>query len=270
MDEENVDYIENLDDLDSALDDLTNPTEPVGDTTPAPDDSTAGEPADEGTQTGETSSGATPAEGTTPAEGAEVVDANTTKANKAFAEQRIQNKMMSQALEKILSKAGLDPTLARNPQAVLKMFEDADIADQAQQMNIPAQLLSRINALESQTRAQEEQRLYNAAVSGFQTVKDKYNLSTTELNQFASQLQEAGINPFVTEIDFDREYKMHNLDKIIENERKAAAKEALAKQTKATQHSTVPPRANGKPAEVDDGEKINTMAQFDVLLSKMK
>ena len=267
MDEENV--IDTLDGLDDALDSLSNPLDPDAGT-PVPADDVA---TDEGT--GETPAPTEP-EGQpqdNPADnggGTEDPQLNVNKANKAFAEQRIQNKMMSQALEKILSKAGLDPTLAKNPQAVLKMFEDAEVADQAQQMNVPAQLLARLNALENQNKAQLEQRLYNEAVAGFQSVKDKYNLSPADLNEFAAQLQEAGINPFEQAIDFDREYKILNLDKIIENERKAAQKEALAKQAKATQHSTVPPRANGKPAESDDGDKINTMAQFDVLLSKMK
>ena len=263
MDEDEV--IDTLDGFDNALTALETPADDSDDGTVVPevneevDDPAEGDPANES----DPAADAANTDDTDPAVG-------SPKANKAFAEQRIQNKIATQALEKILIKAGLDPALARNPQAVIQMFDDAEVADQAQQMNVPVQLLSRLNALESQNKANEEQRLYNTAVAGFQNVKDKYNLTTAELNGFAAQLQEAGINPFASEIDFDREYKILNLDKIIENERKAAQKEALTKQAKATNHSTVPPKANGKHAEIYDGEKINTMAQFDMLLSKMK
>lgn len=262
--DENEQVVDTLDGLDEALDALNNPAEDEADDSVS---STANDVGTDGTD-GQSDSQENNAESGN--SNTDDVQNTSSKANKAFAEQRIQNKITMQALEKILTKAGLDPALARNPQAVLQMFDEADVAEQAQQMNVPAQLLSRINALENQNKAQTEQRLYNAAVTGFQGVKDKYNLTDAELNNFATQLQEAGINPFAREIDFDREYRINNLDKIIENERKAAIKDALAKQTKATQHSTVPSRATGKPAEVDDGEKINTMAQFDMLLSKMK
>lgn len=191
-------------------------------------------------------------------------------ANKAFAELRIQNKASTQALERILTKAGLDPALARNPAAVLQLFEEADTAETAAQMNVPPDLLKRLNDLEKQNQSQNEQRLYDNALTQFTGLQTKYGMSVADITAFAAQLQAKGINPFANVVDIEREYKLENMDAIIDRERKAAVQAALNKQTKAVVHSTAPAKVQGAADNNDGGDKINTMAQFDMMLAKMK
>lgn len=188
--------------------------------------------------------------------------------NAAFAELRVKNKEATEALELICAKAGLDPSLARNPKAILEMLEDADTAEQANSMNVPPALLKKINELEKKEQERESQRLYDQALNGFNTVKSKYNLSDSEVLEFSKQLQEKGLDPFKKPLDLEREYCLMNLHKILEKERKAGYAEAMAINKKAAQHSTTPATVVGKKDEPMDS-KITTMAQFDKFLTSL-
>lgn len=189
------------------------------------------------------------------------------KSNKAFAQMRTQNKAYNAVMQQMLTRMGVDPALASDPQKLMQMLEQAEVSQQAKAMQVPAELLQRVVQLEQINRAQETQRLQDTALRGFQQVKDKYGLSDKELSAFARQLQEAGTNPFEKEMDLDLAYRTHNVDKIVEKATQKAVQEALSKQESAAQRSTAPTKSTGKPetAKLGDDE-INTMAQFDRML----
>ena len=194
------------------------------------------------------------------------VNDSTTKhdANQAFATMRVQNKKMSQALAAVLQQHGLDPALADNPDKLIADAENARLEEEAKKQKVPTELLQRLVQLERANMENEQKRLTNAALQGFQAVKNKYNLSPQDIAAFAKQLQDAGTNPFEQEMDLEQHYKLHNLDKIIELERQKAVEEALRNQKNASQHSTAPEKSQGK--ETTGVDKIDTMAQFDRFL----
>lgn len=189
------------------------------------------------------------------------------KSNKAFAQMRTQNKAYNTVMQQMLTRMGVDPALASDPQKLMKMLEQAEVTQQAKAMQVPAELLQRVVQLERINKAQETQRLQETALRGFQQVRDKYGLSDKDLSAFARQLQEAGTNPFEEIMDLDLAYRTHNLDKIIDKATQKAVQEALSKQESAAQRSTAPTKSTGKPetAKLGDDE-INTMAQFDRML----
>ena len=189
------------------------------------------------------------------------------KSNKAFAQMRTQNKAYNTVMQQMLSRMGVDPALASDPQKLQQMLAQAEVTQQAKAMQVPAELLQRVVQLEQINKAQETQRLQETALRGFQQVRDKYGLSDKDLSAFAKQLQEAGTNPFEKEMDLDLAYRTHNLDKIIDKATQKAVQEALSKQESAAQRSTAPTKSTGKPetAKLGDDE-INTMAQFDRML----
>jgi hypothetical protein len=189
-------------------------------------------------------------------------------ANEAFANMRVQNKKMSQALAAVLQQHGLDPALANNPDQLIADAENARLEAEAKKQNVPTELLQRLTQLEKANMENEQKRLTDAALQGFQAVKNKYNLSTQEISEFAKQLQDAGTNPFEQEMDLEHHYKLHNLDKIIAAESKKAVEEALRNQNNASQHSTVPNKTQGK--ESTGADQIDTMAQFDRFLANLK
>lgn len=185
-------------------------------------------------------------------------------ANDAFAAMRIQNRKMENALAAVLTQHGLDPNLAKDPDTLIQQAENARIEAEAKKQNVPTELLQRLTQLETRDREAQQKRLSDAALAGFQTVKNQFGLDNQEIAEFAKQLQDAGTNPFEQEMDLVLHYKLHNLDKIIATERQKAVEEALKNQKSSTQYSTTPSKTQGK--ESTGTEKIDTMAKFDRFL----
>lgn len=249
-----------MDDLDQLIND-----NPPGNPPPEPADNSATAESQGTTDTGtsETTEGTTDNSANT----APTTESNN-KANAAFAEMRIQNRKITDALAAVLQQHGLDPALAKNPEQLIKDAEDARLEAEAKKQQVPADLLKRLTQLEKANLENERTRLTNAALAGFQAVKQKYNLSNQDISAFARQLQEAGTNPFEQEMDLEQHYKLHNLDKIIAAETQRAVEEALRNQQSATQYSTAPSTTQGKK-ESSGADTIDTMAQFDRFLMSL-
>lgn len=195
-------------------------------------------------------------------------DGTKRTANDAFAAMRIQNRKMSNALAAVLQQHGLDPNLANDPDALIQQAEQARIEEEAKKQNVPTELLQRLTQLENRDRENQQKRLADAALAGFQAVKNQFGLDAQGISDFARQLQEAGTNPFEQEMDLVQHYKMHNLDKIIAMETQKAVEAALKNQKTSTQYSTTPSKTQGK--ESTGTEQIDTMAKFDRFLMGIK
>lgn len=182
-------------------------------------------------------------------------------ANDAFAAMRVQNRKMTDALAAVLQQHGLDPNLANDPDTLIANANQARIEAEAKRQNVPTELLQRLTDLEARDREAQQKRLSDAALAGFQAVKNQFNLDNQGLADFAKQLQNAGTNPFEQEMDLVHHYKLHNLDKIIAAETQKAVEEALKNQKSSTQYSTQPSKTQGK--ESTGTEQIDTMAKFD-------
>lgn len=192
------------------------------------------------------------------------------KQNSAFAEMRIQNRQQQQVLKAILQRAGLDVSLANDPNKLMELLEDASVTEQAEQLKVPPEILKRLNYLENVTREAETEKIYTAATQGFQLVKDKYNLTDEQLVQFATQLKEDGINPFEQPVNLVNEYVTRNLDDIIKNAQEQAVQAALAQQNKAVQYSSTPSKTQGAATSPQLDQKINTQAAFNNFLASLK
>lgn len=189
------------------------------------------------------------------------------KANEAFAQMRITNRKMQQALQAVLEQHGIDPNLASDPDKLIADAENAKLEEEAKKQNVPTELLQRLTQLEKRDLENQQKRLADAALAGFQAVKNKYNLTNKDISDFAKQLQEAGTNPFEREMDLDLQYRVLNIETIIEKEKKKAVEEALKNQNFAEQHSSQPSNTQGK--DFSGTEQIDTMAKFDRFLQSL-
>lgn len=189
-------------------------------------------------------------------------------ANDAFAAMRVQNRKMTDALAAVLQQHGLDPNLANDPDALIQQANQARIEEEAKRQNVPTELLQRLTDLEARDREAQQKRLTDAALAGFQAVKNQFGLDNQGISDFAKQLQDAGTNPFEQEMDLVHHYKLHNLDKIIAAETQKAVEAALKNQKSSTQFSTQPSKTQGK--ESTGTEQIDTMAKFDRFLMGLK
>jgi hypothetical protein len=106
-----------MDDLDQLIND-----NPPGNPPPEPADNSATADPQGTTDTGtsETTEGTTNNTATT-----DPTTESNNKANAAFAEMRIQNRKITDALAAVLQQHGLDPALAKNPEQLIKDAEDA-------------------------------------------------------------------------------------------------------------------------------------------------
>ena len=195
-------------------------------------------------------------------------DTQKRSANDAFAAMRVQNRKMTDALAAVLQQHGLDPNLANDPDALIEQANQARLEEEAKRQNVPTALLKRLTDLEAKDREAQQKRLTDAALAGFQAVKNQYNLNNQDIAAFAKQLQDAGTNPFEQEMDLVHHYKLHNLDKIIAAETQKAVEAALKNQKSSTQFSTQPSKTQGK--ESTGTEQIDTMAKFDRFLMGLK
>jgi L-aminopeptidase/D-esterase-like protein len=181
---------------------------------------------------------------------------------------RVQNRKVTDALAAVLQQHGLDPNLANDPDALIAQANQARIEEEAKRQNVPTELLQRLTDLEARDREAQQKRLADAALAGFQAVKNQFGLDNQGISAFAKQLQEAGTNPFEQEMDLVHHYKLHNLDKIIAAETQKAVEAALKNQKSSTQFSTQPSKTQGK--ESTGTEQIDTMAKFDRFLMGLK
>jgi hypothetical protein len=189
-------------------------------------------------------------------------------ANQAFANMRVTNRKMQNALAAVLQQHGLDPALANDPDRLIQDAENARLEEEAKKQKVPTELLKRLTQLEQANLENQQKRLTETALAGFQAIKTKYNLDNKDISAFAKQLQDAGTNPFEQEMDLDLHYRLHNLDKIIAAESQKAVEAALRNQTAARQHSTTPSTVQGK--ESTGTEQIDTMAKFDRFIQSLK
>ena len=190
------------------------------------------------------------------------------KQAKAFAGLRVKTKQQKAVLSRILQRAGMDVSLADDPDALLDILENADVKAQAEQQHVPPEMLKRINELERYQQRAETERKYNDGVEGFKGVQSKFDLNEQELTEFAKQLKDDGLNPFQDTIDLEKEYVARNLNQIIKKRSDAAVQEALNKQSKAKAHSTTPAAAHGGAGTESEGNKVNSMAELEMLLKQ--
>lgn len=183
------------------------------------------------------------------------------KQNAAFAQMRVQNKQMQETITKLGGLLGLE--VADHTQLITAL-EQKMLQFQAQETNIPVNVLQELEASRKAQQQQEAETHRTNALLGFQKVKDTFSLDQKGLNEFANQLNEAGKNPFTDPLDLIQEYRMLNFERILQQERDKAAQEVIARQKKAEAHSTTPAKAVGAPPT--SATPVTTVSGLEELL----
>lgn len=185
---------------------------------------------------------------------------NNQRANAAFAQMRSENTALKKLVNDIAGVLGID---ANTPQAQMQAaVQDAIIRAQAKQQNIDPAVLQRLSQLENYKEETEKQALTSRALMGFQTVKNQFKLSDADIDAFANQLMEAGVNPFTRDVDLVSEYKLRNFDALIAAaEQRGIAKE-VERQTNVAAHSTQPGSNTGIGADNGNPDTIKSVSQL--------
>lgn len=182
--------------------------------------------------------------------------------NYAFGQMRQQNNEMAGILGRIAQANGIQYT---NTQDLISKLNDDALAKLAQKQNVPVELLREMDALRAGQQQWQQSQREQVAFAGFQTLMTQYGLSQDDLKAFAVELDGAGKNPFVQNINVVDEYRLRHFDDIMAKRVNAAVKEALAKSGAADTHSSTPNSQQGAGSG-DGGQKITTLEGLNNLL----
>lgn len=184
-----------------------------------------------------------------------------TKQNKAFAELRMRNKSQNEFIMRMAKAAGLNP---QNAEEAQQLLAGNLTTFQAKKQNVDPDVLRKLE--EERTELEELRALANrqAAMLGFQKVKDEYHLTNEDLNEFAGQLAAQKINPFGGDaVDLLKEYRMLNFEKLLAQAREEGRQEEISRSAKAKQNSTTPSKTSGKDAAYNETPVINSVKDLD-------
>lgn len=187
------------------------------------------------------------------------------KQGHAFAEMRTQNAQLYGLLGKVAQAAGIE---FKDNTDLLSRLNDDTLTKLAQKQNIPVELLKRMEQLEQDSQAYQQQQAQQQALVGFQKVKTAYNLTDDELQGFAAKLDEIGKNPFAERLDVEELYKNLYFDDIMNKRVQAAVEAALKKSNAADEHSSTPSKTSGK-SDTGVDQKISTVAALNSVLDSM-
>jgi hypothetical protein len=103
---------------------------------------------------------------------------------------------------------------------------------------------------------------------GFQAVKNQFNLSDKDVDDFADQLIRDGVNPFTKSVDIVAEYKLRNFDALLEAAVQKGAAQEAQRQANVAAHSSQPNKTTGGAGDNSEPDKINSVASLTDWLEK--
>lgn len=234
----------------------TMPGDPPADTNTAPTD----EGLEPGAQTGEGNDPNDPAQQQQQQQ-QELPD-QAQQQQQAFIHMRQQNKRQADMLKGVASLLGLEHLNPADEGQLMTALQEKITANQAQQQNVPVEVLTRLQTLEAQNQQYEAAQRERDMTVGFQRVKDAFKLDQAALNQFAADLVNSGKNPITQQVDMVREYKLLHMDELVEQARRDAVAAEQARAAKASNQSTTPSNQTGHQTS-GGPEKVTSVRELE-------
>lgn len=186
----------------------------------------------------------------------------TGKQNAAFADMRTKNKAYEKALLKIGQSLGIN---SADPEVLIPALERKVNEHQAETTGVPLDMLEKMDALTRDAEKRDAETMASEATRGFQRVKDEFKLGNKDLSDFAAQLRDAGMNPFVTPMDLVKEYRSLNFEKILAKAKDDAIAEAAKLQQHGQNNSTQPNTA-APAAAPGSAKSVTTVSALEALM----
>lgn len=184
------------------------------------------------------------------------------KANQAFAEMRVKNKQMAATIGKLAEALGFNPNSTE--EELLAGINDILTQQQAQQQQVPVEILQRLNELEAVNNAYRQDQMRAQAQRGLSALRDKYAIEQDDMVAFVEDLNNAGLNPLYNpNVNLEAEFLSRNFEKIISKKVEAAVQEEQARAAKAQEHSSTPSKTSGAAKQDAPKEQINTVKALD-------
>lgn len=184
----------------------------------------------------------------------------------AFAQLRTENKAMNQLITELAKTYNIS---GKDSNEVMNALKDHLITKQAEQQNVPKELLERLSVLEAKEAEYTKFARAQTAQKAFDSLKTEFNLTQDQLLEFVHQTAQDGINPFEQDnVDIRKEYIMRNFDNLIKAAESRGAKAEAERASKAATNSTSPV-AKSNPSAGTQQQRINTVSDLNNLLSQL-
>ena len=219
-------------------------------------DTTAPETQATGTESG------TPPPATETQGAAETTPPGGDKAASAFAAMRVENAR----LKKVLDTLDLGVDVNASLEDKLAAFDKKSNEQEAKRMNIPPELLQRIEEQDRFINEIKQREVRQTLADNFGTLMQQCKLTTEQVYEFAQDLAARGID--ATKIGAENIisfYRGTHFDDLVKTQVQQAVQEALTKSNTSAEHSTKPSAQQGAPAT--DGSGTVTMRDFEAALS---
>ena len=180
----------------------------------------------------------------------------------AFIHMRQQNKRQADMLKGVASLLGIEHLNPADEGQLMTALQEKITANQAQQQNVPVEVLTRLQTLEAQNQQYEAAQRERDMTVGFQRVKDTFKLDQAALNQFAADLVNSGKNPMTQQVDMVREYKLLHMDELVEQAKRDAVAAEQARAAKASNQSTTPSNQTGHQTS-GGPEKVTSVRELE-------
>lgn len=190
-----------------------------------------------------------------------------TKQNFAFAQLRTENRALSDLIMNLAKATGQTPQNMTEAQEILKEGLTKVVS---KNRNIPEDVLREMEDDKRQLAELRQTQARQKALSGFQQVKDTFNLTREEINAYADKLVENKLNPFEQDIDLVKEYRNLYFDDLIAKAVERGVQQERERALKVAQNSTTPPNKTGVSDNTGKDAPIKTVAELDKLLDSLK
>lgn len=184
------------------------------------------------------------------------------KSQQAFISMRQQNKKYSDVLKGIAGVLGVQGDHSDEAN-ILAALQSKITENEAGKNNVPVEMYERLKQLELRDQEYTAVQTQQRVASGFEAVKNQFELTQPELNTFAEDLVKSGRNPLEANLDLVSEYKSMYFDKLVQKAADAAIAAEQARASKATTQSTKPGNKIGNnPAETGD-QKVSNVRELE-------
>jgi hypothetical protein len=153
-------------------------------------------------------------------------DSDEHKRNQAFQTLRQQveeNKKYADFINRLAQDSGV------SPEEILNRYQERQLEAEAEQQNVPVDVLKRLNTLEQENSTTKEQLRAERMETQIESVKAKYGADDNAIRAAFEEMLDSGIDPRVTDnVNFEKFYRAANLESIIQKEVENARQKDLA------------------------------------------
>ena len=176
-------------------------------------------------------------------------DEDAEKRNAAFAEMRRkaeENEMYAKVIQGLADKHGM------TPEEVIQQYEDARLEEEAENEDVPVDVLKRLRTLESENENARKEAFISRFEAQIDDTVRKYGASDEEVRKTFDYAIKNGIDFENMPVTFEAAYKLAHHDSLTEKAVKEAVQKELSAKKKRQRDAGIPNGAGNSQEGQDD------------------